>query len=695
MPDSPPAAEDLPFIRIEHAPVLVGRGRDVVARLFHPTVSGRHALLFRNGEALSLEDLDSKFGTFVNGARVKKVALRVGDRVQFGGAVAYLVEANGLRFDATPNGMSLCAERLSISRNGTLIVSNVSFEIGQNSFIGILAPSGVGKSTLLNCLASFVRPGQGRVLFDEHYDQLDRLAEYREQLGHVPQDDLIFPTLSTRENLLFAARLRLNVEGDSQNLMAETDRVLEQVGLTAHADKRAGNLSGGQRKRLSVGVELLKRPRFLLLDEPTSGLDPATESSLMEQLRLVARHGTTVVCTTHLMENIRLFDAVIVLGIKDLAGRLAYAGPPQNLLARFGCTTFADLYDKLAQGRFTPLESRDETSSRPLAASATAADRAPPAGAQFLKAKSNSSLIDSSPYTKIKQLVNASGMRNPVRQILILLERAATLISRDRALVLAIVGQPVGLGLLDCLSQYAALEIVPLLFFSVVIAIWLGLNNSARDLVRDRKLYVRERLSGLRPGAYLVSRLLIHSLVGTGQLVLLLITLRFFMPASLARESVSLPWWFAILWLCYTTALGAGLLVSALMATEEAAVALLPLLIMPQLLISAVGTARVDSVFNRPAGQDAARAAFEPLTMFWRSREERDVGAKWADNVSLLCVSRPAILLLNPPKSLNGARIPLLADACHLLVLLLGMWTLTWVTFRWAENRWTQLIGVG
>ena len=114
-------------------------------------------------------------------------------------------------------------------------------------------------------------------------------------------------------------------------------------------------LSGGQRKRLSVAVELLKRPRILLLDEPTSGLDTASEANLMEQLRYVASRGTTVICTTHLMENVRLLDNLIVLGVLDGVGRIAYVGPPGELFGHFGCRSFADLYEELSAGRFVPL----------------------------------------------------------------------------------------------------------------------------------------------------------------------------------------------------------------------------------------------------------------------------------------------------------------------------------------------------
>ena len=142
-----------------------------------------------------------------------------------------------------------------------------------------------------------------------------------------PQEDVVYLSLTVQENLHFAARIQLGSETDATELERAVEQALEGVGLTEHANKLTFVLSGGHAERLSVAVELLKRPRILLLDEPTSGLDPASEANLMEAARpYVASRGTTVICTTHLMENVRLLDSLIVVGVKDGVGR-SYGGP--------------------------------------------------------------------------------------------------------------------------------------------------------------------------------------------------------------------------------------------------------------------------------------------------------------------------------------------------------------------------------
>ena len=250
--------------------------------------------------------------------------------------------------------------------------------------------------------------------------------------------------------------------------------------------------AAASRKRLSVAIELLRRPRLLLLDEPTSGLDPASEAHLMEQLRHLARQGTTVVCTTHLMENVLLFDEVIVLGLLDETGRIAYAGPPDDLLQRFGHRGFADLYEALESGRFEPLEPAGD---EPTALSGDPMSHE----VRQEKPRSDTSVPRPPRRLGVGQLATRSGADTNWRQFPIVVGCALRLVRRDRGLVLAIYAQPLILGLLVCLTQYDIDKLLPVLFFAVVIAIWLGLNNSARDLVRERRHYLRDRLAGLHP----------------------------------------------------------------------------------------------------------------------------------------------------------------------------------------------------
>ena len=697
------------FLAIAGAPVEVGRSSAAALRILHPTVSRHHATVKRVGVNLLIEDHDSRFGTFVNGARVRVMGLVPGDRVQFGTAPAYRVEEGGLRLDIAAGGLKLSIENLAISVPGDPasslgrqfiarqyrcdqpLIDKVAFNVEADSFVGILGPSGVGKSTILNCLASYLPPARGRVLFDGDRDVYVEPDALRVIMGHVPQDDILFRLLTTRENLTFAARLRLGtVSGRSQ--AEAVDQALTRVGLTEKADQPAGLLSGGQRKRLSVAIELLRRPRLLALDEPTSGLDPASEAHLMEQLRQVARQGTTVICTTHMMDNLHLLDSLVVLGLKDRTGRVAYVGEPAGLLSQFDCRGFADLYEILATGRFDP-ENTNRDSSPVMPPGALAGQSAEPTPSLFPEPGSLPSSARSLRSTGIAELT--AGLRGDpgCAQLPLVAERALRQLLRDPVLVLAVIAQPVVLGLLVVLTQYDVAKPFPILFFAVVIAIWLGLNNSARDLVRERRQYVRDRLAGLRPIAYLGAKTLVHALLGLAQIAVLLVILHVGCSLVLDRpvyqdlRSVSLARLMCVLLLSYLGGVGLGFLASILVRTEEAAVAMLPMLIIPQLLLSAVAAGVQTEPYTKPR-------PFRPLVVTLMSQQDMPKSAVLVDLLSIGCFSRPAALVAEaPPVNHFGSWI-WLGDFCHLLILLLGTWILVILAFQISEPRWLRLIGL-
>jgi ABC-type multidrug transport system ATPase subunit len=686
------------FVAVTDTPLEVGRAVQGGLLLRHPTVSRQHARLIRQANGLSVLDLESRFGTFVNGVRVGAACAQDGDRIQFGTTITYRVHADGLHLEPVSQGVSLAASAWEISKGGRILVRDVGFAVAADSFVGILGPSGAGKSTVLNCLAGYRRPDRGRLTFDGCHDAAAEPELYRALLGHVPQEAIDYPTLTLRENLQYAALLRLEAERGEVTADEAIEQALERLGLADHQDKPAGVLSGGQRKRLNVAFELLKRPRLLLLDEPTSGLDPASEANLMEQLQVVARRGTTVVCTTHLMDNLRLFDQVIVLGVAEGVGHVAYQGSPGELLDHFQCRNFADLYERLEQGQFS-----HESSMGPPATPTTAAFPANPplAGPRGTGSKPDHSGSQSqgvSLQALVAPMIDSKGWS----QANIVGWRALRLVLRDRWLGAVIVAQPVVLGLLACLAQFDAGSLAPIHFFCVIIALWMGMNNSARDLVKDRKVYVRERLAGLRPESYLAAKGAVFFLVGMVQLLLLLMIVRtgcrLVLVEHLAHrlQETSLIWTLLVLAACYGCGLGLGLLVSTLAKTEEAAIAALPLLIMPQILLSvvAVGEANVPHTKER---------AFRPLVVTLCSPgSDVDTGQSklpatgvLVDVVSLVCYSRPATLLLESPSISGFGWLVGFVDFCHLTILLLGTWTVLYWAYLRAEEKWPRLIGLG
>ena len=689
-----------PEIEVTCTPALVGRGRDAAVQLNHATVSRRHAILQRVGDSIQIKDLDSTYGTFVNDVRVQLSFLHIGDLVRFGTHATYRTTHTGLQPENTPEGIGLELRGISLARDGVTLLQRVSCRIEPNSFVGILGPSGAGKSTLLNCVAGYISPLAGDLLSDGSEVALSR-EQYQQVIGYVPQEDVVHLPLTCRENLLFAIRLRRGDRAGTKTVSSELTRVERLVGLEDHATKQTRILSGGQRKRVSVGIELINRPRLLLLDEPTSGLDPATEASLMEQLRHVCHQGTTVVCTTHLMENVRLFDSVIVLGVIGGVGQVAYIGPPGDMLRTFACHNYADLYDKLTRGEFVPVEIHHEHAS--YATTVTSVSSTPPFQRHTPDAASNPPVSSVTPQVE-------SSLRS---QVSLLCQRYATLLARNREHLWWLIVQPVALGSLACLTQYATADnhLALLLFFLVVISIWLGINNAATSIVRERKHYIREQLIGLSPKAYLLSQAIVHGIVGIAQVFLLSAVLRVFggiiLPeaAASALTDKSACWQFAVLLTCYLGGTAVGLLVSTLVKSEIAAIAIVPLIVMPQLLVSAVATGRTQEAVN--AARDTG--PFRPLAVTLSSLASGELGTGGPvqritgltmDAASLLCFSRPALLLLSSPEVPEGMRSGVgrlfwVFDVVHLAACIGVAWLAVFAVFESRQRSWSQLVGIG
>jgi len=236
----------------------------------------------------------------------------------------------------------LDAQGLSKSVDGTKILSDVSLSIHPGEFIGLLGPSGAGKSTLLTALNGFRPAGRGRVLLNgtNLYEKFDR---FRSLLGYVPQDDIVHTSLSVSKALYYSALLRLPPAEREDAIKQKVMEIIRILGLEAQAKTKVKKLSGGQRKRVSLGIELLTSPPLLFLDEPTSGLDPGLEERMMQLFHKLSREGRTVILTTHIMESLSLLDLVAILN----KGWLVFYGPPELALSTFNVAEFSDIYNKL------------------------------------------------------------------------------------------------------------------------------------------------------------------------------------------------------------------------------------------------------------------------------------------------------------------------------------------------------------
>ena len=230
----------------------------------------------------------------------------------------------------------LRVENVGVSAGGTRILEMVDLTLHPGEMCALIGPSGAGKSTLIKALLGLRNPDQGSVMMGSL--PVTELGP----VGYVPQDDALHRGLTVRRELAYAAELRMP-EASTEERQSRIAEVLDQVDLGDRAGIRIRRLSGGQRKRVSLALELLTGPPLLILDEPTSGLDPGLEARTMKLLSQVARTGRIVLVATHAMESIELAEALCVL----VGGHVAFFGPPPKALSYFRVDRYAELFRQL------------------------------------------------------------------------------------------------------------------------------------------------------------------------------------------------------------------------------------------------------------------------------------------------------------------------------------------------------------
>ncbi len=326
------------------APVItLGRMPDNTVVLDHPQVSGYHARLERVGNNYRIVDLNSTNHVYVNTRRIHTHMLKPGDEVHIGPFRLIFTgteltqhdESNGIRIDAL--------QLRKIGNNRTVLINDISIAIPPRKFVALVGGSGAGKSTLMDALNG-LRPAQtGTVLYNGK-DYYHHLAAFSTQLGYVPQDDIIHRDLTVERALYYAAKLRLPSDMTRDEIKERIDEVLEDVDMKHRRHLLVSKLSGGQRKRVSIALELLANPSVFFLDEPTSGLDPGLDRKMMTLLRNLADKGHTIILVTHATNNINSCDYICFLA---QGGHLAFFGPPNDAKTYFGKTDFAEIYSAL------------------------------------------------------------------------------------------------------------------------------------------------------------------------------------------------------------------------------------------------------------------------------------------------------------------------------------------------------------
>lgn len=308
------------------------------------TVSRFHAEIVQNEKGgFDLVDLKSANGSFINGKQVKRREIEIGDLISIGGATRRFT-SDGLDTPVGIDGIDVVAKDLHFAVGDRELLKDINFHLGPRSLTAIVGPSGAGKSTLLNAITGRTSPTQGQILVGGR-DLHKEFGDLSQRIGLVPQADILHTRLTVRQALNYGAALRFPSETSKSEREERVAEVMDKLELTPRADLTIDKLSGGQRKRASIGLELLTKPSILVLDEPTSGLDPGLDAHVMETLRKLADDGQTVVLVTHSVDNLNFCDNVILLAS---GGRIAYAGPSSTVFTALGKNSWAEVFRMLS-----------------------------------------------------------------------------------------------------------------------------------------------------------------------------------------------------------------------------------------------------------------------------------------------------------------------------------------------------------
>lgn len=496
----PPAGDDTgttqPGRPVRLGRTTVGRAKTNGVVVDDPLASRVHALLQCTPAGIEIRDNNSSNGTFVNGAPVDRALLRDGDIVTVGNT-DLVTSGETLVPVATTSG--LAAQGLALTVDGHRLLQDVSFSAEPGTLTAVIGPSGAGKSTLVKLIGGATPPTAGAVSFDGH-DVHAEYASMRSRIGVVPQDDVVHHQLTVEQALGYAAELRLPPDTSAADRRQVVERVLDELELTPHRKTRVDRLSGGQRKRASVAMELLTGPSLLILDEPTSGLDPGLDRQVMTMLRRLADAGRVVIVVTHSLTYIDVCDRILLLAP---GGKTAFADPPAEIGPAMGTTDWADIFARVSTD--------PDGAHQAFLARHPAAPACSPA--------TGTAPLGTPPHTSLG------------RQVRTLVRRQTRLIAADRGYFIFLALLPFVLGALsltvpgDTGFGYANPngaqpdEPNSILVLLNLGAVFSGTALTIRDLVGERLVFARERAVGLSASAYLSAKVIVYSvaaLIQTG-----------------------------------------------------------------------------------------------------------------------------------------------------------------------------------
>ncbi|MFO7901657.1 MAG: ATP-binding cassette domain-containing protein [Pirellulaceae bacterium] len=561
--------------------MLIGRDRErVQIHLPHTQVSRIHARVSMDKGTVVVADLDSTNGTFINGQRMTGPAiLRCGDRITVG---PYALTFDGVYLQpcSRENNVELvCRDIRRVVKDRTsgrslTLLDDITLVVRPKEFMCLLGPSGSGKSTLLSALSARMPADKGTVTIngEDFYGTFDAL---KQDVAVVPQKDVLHDLLSLETAIDSTAKLRLPSDVSNPERQTAINEMLETVNLTERRKMKIQHLSGGQVKRASLANEIISKPSLLFLDEVTSGLDEQTDREMMELFRKIADGGKTVVCITHSLANVEKNCHLVV--ILTPGGKLAFVGSPAEALKYFEIKQLGDVYQKLMT---KPAEEWKQAFLQHPFYNKYVTSRLPIDEA-----------VSQTPVARQQPTVGER-LELFVRQLKVLTDRYLRITVADTRSMAMVLGQCLLVAVLLVILfgnleelQFAqeATYSRSLLFLMAISCLWFGCNNAAKEIVKERTIYTRERDINLMITSYYGSKVLLLGLLSVGQSLLLFVIVKSL--TGLAGSAVGQGLFFAVLAFVGVTI---GLLISATSDTTDMAVTIVPMALIPQIALANV-----------------------------------------------------------------------------------------------------------
>lgn len=544
--------------------ITIGRSSENDISLDHVSVSLVHAIIEKRSDGYYIVDQDSTNGLSVNGIILKEKKLKEKDIITITNSKIIYTKKH-LNYCCFKSGVGVdCIDIVKTvkTKNGDKNISDhITLSVKPCEFVAIVGGSGAGKTTFMNCMSGYNRATSGQVIVngDDLYSNYEVL---KTMIGYVPQQDIVYDNLKLWDMLYYAAELRMPKDTSHQEKNKRIQEVIDTVELTGKEKTFINRLSGGQKKRASIAVELLSDPNLFFLDEPSSGLDPGTERNLMKTMKNMARSGKTIILVTHNTLNLHLCDKIIFLG---KGGKLCFCGSYQEALEFFQVDNLVDVYNML----------NDDTD-------------------KWKKSYSSSKYVTKLQYGSAKKTKSykKKSKESFIKQTLVLSKRYLNLVLNDKQRLLILLLQAPLLSFLISIvaddNSFTQYEMTKSILFALSCsAFWIGILNSIQEVCKEKVILKREYMTGLRLTSYIASKLLVLGLMCLIQTILLVSVFVIFV--GLPDKGLILNPFIEFLITTFLTMFSAsamGIFVSSIFKNSDRAMTVAPILLMPQILFS-------------------------------------------------------------------------------------------------------------